>query len=97
MVPESGPILLILKACGSVIGTALALVFVPPATRSDFWRRLGLSFLAGVVFSFVPHIWLGFPSDIEGTVAAACLMAFGAWGLAGAVQRIAETFSIKKD
>jgi hypothetical protein len=92
LIPESQMADLIAKLLGSFFGAALALVFVPPRTKSGFVRRATASLIVGIVFASYVREWAGFAQDWEGLVSASCLAAFVAWWAMGSAIRIVRLF-----
>ncbi|WP_144378553.1 hypothetical protein [Mesorhizobium amorphae] len=87
---------MILKLEGSLAGAIVALVFVPPRTKSGFFRRSIVALICGVAFAPVVRFKAGFSDDAEGLFAAACLAAFVSWWFAGAIKRAAEAWQSTK-
>lgn len=81
---------ILVRLFGAIIGSALALVFWPPRSRSGFLRRGGAGMVAGMVFTGYVHDRIGFSDDLEGVLQAACATAFVAWFVMGATVRIAK-------
>jgi hypothetical protein len=83
---------LIAKASGAFAGAVMALVFIPPKTRAEFWRRGSGSLIMGVVFAPTALEWLKLTPNVEGMVAAACAAAFSAWWIMGLVIRVLRAY-----
>lgn len=83
---------LIAKAGGAIAGAILALVFIPPKTRAEFWRRGSGSLIMGVVFAPSALEWLKLTANVEGMIAAACAAAFSAWWIMGLVIRVLRAY-----
>lgn len=87
---------LILKLVGSVIGAALALIFVPPRGWRDFRRRAMFAILAGACLTPLSmSVLKGFfhvADDPETLVAVACITAFASWWAAGTARRIMKSW-----
>ncbi len=79
---------LALKLLGAVAGAVLALVFLPPKTRTEFIRRAALSVIAGIIFGDPVHEWLKWPDTWQMNLAASAGTAMVSWFAAGAVVRV---------
>lgn len=92
MIPLDVWIGMILKLIGAACGAALSLVYLQPATKEEFYRRLIGALVVGVLFS--PYIgdWAGFDRNWEGVMAAACFSGFVSWSAMGAVTKIIEAW-----
>ena len=89
--PEGFTLLaMMLKAIGSVSGTALALLVKPPKTIAEFATRVGCSLLAGILFATPVRERIGWIATEEYIIASATISAFCAWWIMAAVVRIIE-------
>lgn len=86
---------ILIKLAGAFAGSILALVFIPPRSRREFWRRGSGSVIMGVVFAPAAIEWLKFSPNAEGMVAGGCAAAFCAWWIMGLVIRILRTYERK--
>jgi hypothetical protein len=69
-----------MKAASAVGGAALALLFKPPKTWIEFWRRLLFSAGAGFVFGEPFRTeYLKWPDTMANVSAAGVVVAFAAW------------------
>jgi hypothetical protein len=80
------------KIIGVAAGSALALVFDPPRTRSGFFRRLVASVLAGGVFGHVVLAFAEWTDTWENIVAAWCLAAFCSWSGMTVLTRVVQAY-----
>jgi len=78
---------LILKFLGAMAGAALALIFVPPRTRTGFIRRGAAALICGPIFGPFVQSWIGFSDTWEGVAAGSCLTAYASWWIMGAAKR----------
>lgn len=76
------------KFAGSFLGAAMALIFLPPKTRTEFVRRFVLALLLGLIFAEAARNYLGWPDTIEMQVASGAGVAMLSWFVFGAVVRI---------
>lgn len=70
---------------GAVCGSAMALVYGPPASLQGFIRRGMAGLIGGSVFAPYIRERLGFTADWEGMLMAATLGAFASWHVMGAI------------
>lgn len=82
----------LIKLAGAFAGSILALVFIPPKTRREFWRRGSGSLIMGMVFAPTALDWLKLTANIEGMITAACAAAFSAWWIMGLVIRVLRAY-----
>lgn len=94
MIAESA----IAKIIGTLLGTLLALVFIPPRTKRGFFRRSVTAMIVGPVSSPFIAPWLASHTSIEpgwdlhlGSAAAG---AFCSWWMLGLLKRAIERFSV---
>lgn len=78
------------KLCGVAAGTFLALVFVPPRTRSGFVRRLLAAIVFGWVFGHVVLSYLSWPDIWENQMAAWSIASFTSWWTMGVAKKVVE-------
>jgi hypothetical protein len=86
---------MILKTAGAFGGAVSSILFFPPKNRSEFWRRMGVSVVFGIIFASTARDWWGWAKDAEGIVAGACFAAVVAWWGLGAIQRISGSWKPK--
>lgn len=93
MIAESA----IAKTIGTLLGTLLALVFVPPRTKRGFFRRAVTAMIVGPVSSPFIAPWLASYTSIEPGwdlhVGSASVGAFCSWWALGLVKRGIDKFS----
>ena len=87
---------LLIKLAGAFAGSVMALVFIPPRTRREFWRRGSGSLIMGVVFAPAAIEWLKLSPTAEGMVAGGCAAAFSGWWIMGLVIRVLRAYD-KRD
>lgn len=81
----------LIKAGSSVGGAILALIFVPPKTRLEFYRRLAFAALVGfIVGEPLRTEYFHWPDSVENVIGAAAIAAFVSWFVSGALLRLAE-------
>lgn len=80
----------LLKAIGSLAGAAMALLIKPPKTAAEFFTRLGLSIISGVMFATPLREWVKWPATEEYVLASATLVGFSAWWALAAMVRFIE-------
>lgn len=85
----------IAKAVGAVLGSILALAFLPPNNMRDFVTRSVFSLISGFVFSDPVRVWLKWDADISMNMAAASLTALASWWVWGAVVRLIGAYKLK--
>lgn len=85
----------VVKFLGSVSGSVLALVWLPPKTRSEFVRRAVLSLVCGFIFGDVLRIQLHWPDTWQMDLAASAASAMLAWFVMGAVVRVIGSWKQK--
>lgn len=84
-----GPLAVLIRAVGAVIGAGLALVFLPPKNRAEFWTRGVFSVICGTVGGYPVQVnYLHWPDDLQMLLAAATLVSALSWFCMGAVVRI---------
>lgn len=69
----------IAKVAGALVGTVLALVFLPPNGISQFIRRTLVSLLCGFLFGFWVRSYLGWGEATEHVLAGSAIAAIVAW------------------
>lgn len=69
---------------GAALGAASGLMFIRPKSIMDAVIRLVFSFVAGSILYLVLHEYMGWPRDPDHIVAAAWIVGFASWPLAGA-------------
>ncbi len=79
---------LALKFLGAFAGAVIALVFLPPKTRNEFFRRAGISLLTGLIFGDAVHDYLKWAPSWQMELAASALTAMMSWFVIGAAVRI---------
>jgi hypothetical protein len=88
------------KAGSIVLGAALGLVFMPPVSIRDAFRRLAFSIIAGWLFSdLMGDFLVGFlklSSAAENPAVATALTAALSWWIFGAVVRVLGIWTPKK-
>ena len=85
----------IAKAVGAVLGSILALAFLPPKNTRDFITRSVFSTIFGFVFSEPTRNWLKWEATMSMNVAAATLAALGSWWVWGAAVRVIGAYKPK--
>lgn len=90
-----GVITAAIKMGGSVIGAALALIYLQPKTVAEFTTRSAFSVIAGYLFSDPLRDWMKWPAIINYELASATLAAMLSWFVMGAVVRIIEAWRPK--
>lgn len=83
------------KAVGAVLGSVLALAFLPPKTIKDFLYRSLFSLIFGFVFSEPTRVWLKWEPTVSMAVASSTLAALASWWLWGAAVRIIGAYKPK--
>ncbi len=78
---------MILKLSGSLAGTVLSLLFMPPHSRTEAARRASASIIVGIIFAVNAREYLGLVDEEWSLVSASCLCALSAWWAMGAVVR----------
>lgn len=84
-----------LKSTGAFVGSIIAILFIPPKTRSEFVRRVAVALGTGVIFAVPAREWLGLTPDYEGLVAGACFAAIVGWWMLGMLQRVLSSWKPK--
>ncbi len=77
---------LIARITGSSTGAGVAVVFAQPKTRKEFWQRLVVCFVVGLIFgpNAIPYLgMLHIKDDINGLIGSGFLVGFSAWLLLG--------------
>ncbi len=75
------------RIIGTVAGTIVSLAYVMPKTSKDFWRRVVVSALSGMVLGGILRERLSLPQTYEGLMCGAFLAAVVAWaGMAVAMK-----------
>ena len=87
------------RVLGAAAGAFLALVFLLPKTWGDLIRRGIFSVVFGIIFAVPMRNWLGWDTDMDNTLAAACAAAFVSWLVAAGVVKALEKirFDAPKD
>ena len=80
---------------GAVLGSILALAFLPPKTMRDFLTRSTFSLIFGFVFAEPVRVWLKWEPEMSMLVAAASLTALASWWVWGAAVRLIGAYKIK--
>lgn len=80
MLPET----IAAKIAGTLSGTIVALVFIPPKTLFGFARRAAASIIVGPIAGPVFMAWMEWPSTFDNIVAATAICSFASWWLLGA-------------
>lgn len=84
-----GPLAVLIRAVGAVIGAGLALVFLPPKNRAEFVTRGAFSIIVGIIGAYPVRVYyLHWEETWELRMAAAVLVAMLSWFVMGAVVRI---------
>ena len=81
MITES----LLIKGAGTLAGTILALIFIPPRSMAGLFRRAIFSLISGPVFGPIALDYLKWTDTMEHQIAAMASAAFISWWLAGAI------------
>lgn len=84
---------LLAKAIGAVSGAIMALAILPPRTVREFWKRLGVSTLGGIIGAPVVISYAEWEPTTEIAMASAAIAAFVSWWLGGAVIRAARKWT----
>ncbi len=79
------------QLAGSIIGSALAFLIAWPANRRDFFTRLGVSLICGMVFGPLVSDHFQWPDIPKFALAAATVCALFSWAAIGMVMRIIGT------
>lgn len=69
----------ILRLIGSAWGSLLAFLIIWPSSWRDFFRRLAVSLIAGMIAGPIIKVWAGFPVTSEARIAASAFAAMMAW------------------
>jgi hypothetical protein len=91
----TGVVALIAKSVGSVLGSLMALAFMPPQSPLEALRRFAFAWLAGVIFAPQAAAAAGYLPTTENLVSAAALVALASWWAVGAAVRISQRWTPK--
>lgn len=69
---------------GAALGAVSGLMFIRPKSIMDAVIRLVFSFVSGAILYIVLHEYMDWPRDPDHIVAAAWVVGFASWPLAGA-------------
>lgn len=87
---------MIAKAAGSLMGSIVALVFMPPTGLREFYSRFFVSAITGVFFASTAQDKLGLSNTFEGHAAAAFAVGFSGWWVLGAIIRVVRGWNPPK-
>lgn len=88
---------LIAKAGGAFLGTVLALVFLVPKTRAEFWTRSTFSLISGTIFADTVRDRLAWPETIDRLIASGAGTAALSWFLMGMIVRVIGAWKPKEE
>ncbi len=80
------------KLTGAFSGAFLALIFMVPKSRFDFFRRLIFSIIAGVVFAPVSQHYIALGDTWVDLAAHAGIAALASWWIVGGFVRLSQTW-----
>lgn len=69
---------------GAALGAVSGLMFIKPKSIMDAVIRFAFSFMAGSILYVLVHEYMQWPKDTDHTVAAAWIVGFASWPVAGA-------------
>ncbi len=78
-----------LKILYPFLGSVIALLVIPPKTRSEVVRRGTVSVIAGYVSGPTLHEWMGIADTAHNAGFSLALAAFLSWWVLGALPRMA--------
>jgi len=79
------------------IGSVLALIVIPPKTRTEAYRRGAVSLAGGFIGGPPLHEWLEIASTDQNSGFAIAIAAFISWWVLGALPKVAGRLSSKED
>lgn len=85
VVAEGALIEIVVRLGGALCGSAMALVYGPPASFLGFMRRGLAGLIGGAIFAPYVRDFCGFDRDWEGMLMGATLGAFAAWHVMGVI------------
>ena len=98
---EPGPLLMVAKVVGAVLGSLISLAYILPQGRREALLRFTVGVVVGVVFGTTAGLKiadflgvLGRVTLIEITVMGATLASVSAWWGLGALQRLVERYQL---
>ena len=98
---EPGPLLMVAKVAGAVLGSLISLAYILPQGRREALLRFTVGVVVGVVFGTTAGLKiadflgvLGRVTLIEITVMGATLASVSAWWGLGALQRLVERYQL---
>ena len=98
---EPGPLLMVTKVVGAVLGSLISLAYILPQGRREALLRFTVGVVVGVVFGTTAGLKiadflgvLGRVTLIEITVMGATLASVSAWWGLGALQRLVERYQL---
>lgn len=79
------------------LGAVLALIVIPPKTRTEATKRGSVSVVSGFVGGPALHEWMGISDTVQNAGFSLAMAAFCAWWVLGAVPRFIGRISPKTD
>ena len=86
-----------LRVLGAIAGTVLALVFLPPKTRTEFIRRASLSMICGIIFGDAVRDYLKWADLAQMDIASSAGTSMLSWPVVGAVIRVIGKWTPPKE
>lgn len=87
---------LLAKAGGSIAGTILALVFLPPKSLAEFVTRSVFSLLSGFIFADVVREYFKWIESWQMLLAAGAVTAMLSWFIMGSIVRVIGAWKPKE-
>lgn len=79
------------------LGAILALIVIPPKTRTEAIRRGTVSIISGAIGGPTLHEWMGISDTYQNIGFSLAMAAFVSWWMLGALPRLVGRISIKPD
>lgn len=80
--------ILAIELLGAIAGAAVALLFLPPKSRTEFARRFALSIIVGMIFADPVRVRLGQEAVWQNYLAGSAGVAMLGWFIIGAAIRV---------